>query len=62
MQNGRVEVVNLINDYVRDALLPPVVEKLVHRQVVLEKRLNALLHLTERILEVLSTVPVAAKL
>ena len=58
---SRVEVVNLINDYVREAVLPPVVEKLVHRQVVLEKRLNALLHLTERILEVLSTAPVAAK-
>jgi hypothetical protein len=58
---GRVEVVNLINDYVREAVLPPVVEKLVHRQVVLEKRLNALLHLTEKILETLSAEPVAGK-
>ena len=58
---GRVEVVNLINDYVREAVLPPVVEKLVHRQVVLEKRLNALLHLTEKILEALSVESVAGK-
>jgi hypothetical protein len=58
---SRAEVVNLINDYVREAVLPPVVEKLVMRQVVLEKRLNALLHLTEKILEALSATPVAGK-
>jgi hypothetical protein len=46
---------------VREAVLPPVVEKLVMRQVVLEKRLNALLHLTEKILEALSATPVAGK-
>ena len=55
----RAEFVNLINNYVREALLPPVVEKLVHRQVVLEKRLGALLHLTEKILETLSSDPLA---
>ena len=58
---SRAEVVNLIHDYVREAVLPPVVEKLVHRQVVLEKRLTALLHLTEKILEALSAEPVAGK-
>jgi hypothetical protein len=58
---GRAEIVNLINSYVREAVLPPVVEKLVLRQVVLEKRLNALLHLTEKILEALSAEPVAGK-
>ena len=58
---SRAEIVNLIHDYVREALLPPVVEKLVHRQVVLEKRLTALLHLTEKILETLSADPVAGK-
>lgn len=57
----RAEIVNLIHDYVREAVLPPVVEKLVLRQVVLEKRLNALLHLTEKILETLSVEPVAGK-
>jgi hypothetical protein len=51
----RAEIVNLINSYTREAILPPLVEKLVHRQVILEKRLNALLHLTEQILEALSS-------
>jgi hypothetical protein len=50
----RVEVVNMINNYVREAILPPVVEKLVHRQILLEKRMEALLHLQEQILETLS--------
>jgi hypothetical protein len=44
----------MINNYTREAILPPVVEKLVHRQVLLEKRVTALLHLTEQILETLS--------
>lgn len=50
----RAEVVNMINNYVREAILPPVVEKLVHRQILQEKRLDALLHLQEQILETLS--------
>jgi hypothetical protein len=55
----RVEIINMINNYTREAILPPVVEKLVHRQVILEKRLNALLHLTEQILETLSSEPLS---
>jgi hypothetical protein len=55
----RAEFVNLINNYVREAILPPVVEKLVHRQVLLEKRILALQHLNEKMLETLSSVPVA---
>lgn len=50
----RVEVVNMINNYVREAILPPVVEKLVHRQILLEKKVDALLHLQEKMLETLS--------
>jgi hypothetical protein len=50
----RAEIINMINDYTREAILPPVVERLVHRQVLLEKRLAALVHLTEQILETLS--------
>jgi hypothetical protein len=50
----RAEIINMINDYTREAILPPVVEKLVHRQVLLEKKLGALQHLTEQILEALS--------
>jgi len=44
----------MINSYTREAILPPVIEKLVQRQVLLEKRLEALVHLTEQILETLS--------
>ena len=32
----RAEVINMINSYTREAILPPVVEKIVHRQVLLE--------------------------
>jgi hypothetical protein len=55
----RAEIINMINSYTREAILPPVVEKLVHRQVLIEKRLNALLHLTEQILETLSAETVS---
>ena len=51
---NRAEIINMINNYTREAILPPVVEKLVHRQVVLEKRIDALVHLMEHVLEVLS--------
>ena len=50
----RAEVINMINSYTREAILPPVVEKLVHRQVVLEKRVEELVRLMEQILETLS--------
>ena len=55
------EIVNLINNYVREAVLPPVIERLVQRQVVLEKRIDALLHLNEQILETLSSEPAHGK-
>ena len=51
---GRAEIINMINNYVREAVLPPVVEKLVHRQVVQEKRIDALVHLMETLMETLS--------
>jgi hypothetical protein len=51
---GRAEIINMINNYTREAILPPVVNKLVHRQVVLEKRFGALVHLVEQMLEFLS--------
>lgn len=51
---NRAEIINMINNYTREAILPPVVEKVVHRQVVLEKRIDALVHLMEAMLEVLS--------
>jgi len=56
---NRAEIINMINNYTREALLPPIVEKIVRRQVLLEKRLEAVVHLTERILETLSSEPVS---
>lgn len=50
----RTETLNMINNYVLEALMPPIIEKIVHRQVVEEKRVDAILHLLENILEVLS--------
>ncbi len=44
----------MINNYTREAVLPPVVEKLVLRQLVLEKRVEALVHLMEQMLEAIS--------
>ena len=52
---NRAEIINMISNYTREAVLPPVVEKLVHRMVVLEKRMEALVHLNEQILEALSS-------
>lgn len=54
---GRAEIINMINNYTREAILPPVVEKLVHRQVVLERRIDALVGLIEQMLETLSEEP-----
>jgi len=51
----RAEIINMINNYTREAILPPLVEKLVQRQLILEKRLEALSKLNEQILETLST-------
>ncbi|MBL8859503.1 MAG: hypothetical protein JNL28_13420 [Planctomycetes bacterium] len=51
---SRAEIINMINNYVRDAILPPLVEKLVRRQVLAEKRMLAQQHLLEAILETLS--------
>ena len=51
---NRAEIINMINNYVREAILPPVVEKLVRRQVLAEKRIDALLHLTEQMFEILA--------
>ena len=53
---GRAEIINMINNYTREALLPPVVEKIVKRQVVLEKRIDALVHLMEQLLEILPEI------
>ena len=51
---NRAEIINMINNYTREAILPPVVERIVERQVRLEKRFDALLALTQELLEILS--------
>ena len=54
---NRAEIINMINNYTREAILPPVVEGLVRRQIVLEHRFKALLDLNRKILELLSQEP-----
>ena len=41
----RAEIINMINNYTREAILPPIIEKLVQRNVILEKKIEALVHL-----------------
>jgi len=47
---NRAEIINMINNYTTEALLPPVVEKLTRRQVLLEKKLDLLVRLLEEAL------------
>ncbi|MEX1023793.1 MAG: hypothetical protein WD226_01840 [Planctomycetota bacterium] len=51
---NRAEIINMINNYTREAILPPVVEKLAERQVLLEHRLLAMQTLLTNMLEELS--------
>jgi len=53
----RAEIINMINNYTREAILPPVVERIVLRQIKLEKRFDALVGMTQGLLELLSTDP-----
>ena len=54
---NRAEIINMINNYVREAILPPLVESLVRRQIRLEKRFDALQSMTRELLEILSDEP-----
>jgi len=56
----RAEIINMINNYVREAILPPVVEKLLHGQLIQDRRTTALEHMLVDILELLSTDPIEA--
>ncbi|MFT5079505.1 MAG: putative NAD(P)/FAD-binding protein YdhS [Bacteroidia bacterium] len=51
---NRAEIINMINNYTREAILPPVIEKLVERQVAADKRFRALETLMENVLATLS--------
>ena len=50
----RVEIINMINNYTVEALLPPVVEKIMRRIVILEHQHKALLKAIEDVCEELS--------
>ena len=54
----RAEIINMINNYVREAILPPVVEKIMHSQLMQERRIDAIEHMMAEVLEVLSQEPV----
>ncbi|MSR48211.1 MAG: hypothetical protein EXS13_14325 [Planctomycetes bacterium] len=59
---NRAEIINMIQSYVREAILPPVVERLVERQLKLEHRVQAMQSLLHELLDLLSseTAPTAA--
>ena len=52
---SRAEIINMINNYTREAILPPLVEAVVRRQVVQDKKIEALVHLVEHLFESLSS-------
>lgn len=51
---NRAEIINMINNYTREAILPQVVEKLVMRQIKLEKRMQLMTEFNQKLLELLS--------
>jgi tRNA uridine 5-carbamoylmethylation protein Kti12 len=51
---NRAEVINMINNYTLEALLPPVVEKITKRQLMMERKLELLVKLLEEALERIS--------
>ena len=57
---NRAEIINMINNYTREAILPPLVEALVRRQVIQDKKIAALVHLVEHLFETLSIDPASS--
>jgi hypothetical protein len=47
---SRAEIINMVNNYTLEALLPPVVEKITKRQLILERKLDLLVNLLEQAL------------
>ena len=47
---SRAEIINMINNYTLEALLPPVVEKINRRQLIMERKLDLLVELFEEAL------------
>jgi len=58
---NRVEIINMISNYMREAVLPPVVKKMAERHVLLERRIAALERLLAASLETISTSPEGAR-
>jgi DNA-nicking Smr family endonuclease len=48
---SRAEIINMINNYTLEALLPPIVEKITRRQLLVEKQLDLLVGLLEEALD-----------
>ncbi|HBF23284.1 MAG TPA: hypothetical protein DDW23_05640 [Planctomycetes bacterium] len=48
---SRAEIINMVNNYALEALLPPIVEKMTRRQLILEKKLYLLVGLLEKALD-----------
>jgi len=48
---SRAEVINMVNNYTLEALLPPIVEKISKRQLLLERKLDLLVSLMEDALD-----------
>lgn len=48
---SRAEVINMINNYTLEALLPPIVEKINKRQLMVERKLDLLVSLLEEALD-----------
>ncbi|HKE01363.1 MAG TPA: hypothetical protein VKE69_10170 [Planctomycetota bacterium] len=51
----RAEFLNLVHDYAVEALLPPIVERIIERELVLERKHELAMRLVERLLETLSS-------
>lgn len=56
---ARAETLNLIHDYAVEALLPPVLERVIERELMLEKKHDLAIKLLERVLEVIADGAVA---
>ncbi len=48
---SRAEIINMINNYTLEALLPPIVEKMSKRQLLLERKVELLVRLLEEALD-----------
>ena len=48
---SRAEIINMIQNYTVEALLPPVVEKIMQRIVIVEKQQNRMLEMIESMID-----------